>query len=59
MPDIFVRIVAEAALDEMKEGKPVSKITPFWRVVDPESPAAQKLSCGTKFIVERRKSELP
>src|SRR5829696_2544061 len=29
---IFVRIVAEAAYEEYQQGKPVNKITPFWRV---------------------------
>ena len=54
---IFVRIASEAALEDFAEGKPVSKITPFWRLVDPESPAAQKLSCGPNFIEKQRKAE--
>ncbi|MBC6407919.1 MAG: hypothetical protein GDA40_07265 [Rhodobacteraceae bacterium] len=47
---IFMRIVVEAALDEMRAGKPASEITPFWRVVDPKSPLAKKLSSGVEFI---------
>ena len=54
---IFVRIVAEAALEDMTDGKPIEKITPFWRLVDPASPAASKISCGPRFIVERRAAE--
>ncbi|MBC6442146.1 MAG: hypothetical protein GDA53_03310 [Rhodobacteraceae bacterium] len=51
---IFLRIVAEAALDEMQAGKPAANITPFWRVVDPKSPLAKKLSSGPEFIEVRR-----
>jgi hypothetical protein len=54
---IFVRITAEAALEEAEKGKAISRITPFWRIVDPASPAAQKISCGPKFIVARRDAE--
>ena len=54
---IFVRIVAEAALDEMRAGASVSKITPFWRIVDEKSTVAKKLSCGVEFISKQRKAE--
>ena len=54
---IFIRINAEAALEEVQKGKALSKVTPFWRIIDPESPAAQKISCGQKFIEERRREE--
>ena len=47
---IFLRIVAEAALDEVAAGKQVSEVTPFWRIVDPKSPLAGKLSCGIEFL---------
>jgi hypothetical protein len=54
---IFLRIVAEAALDEFDEGKAVSRITPFWRVVGPKDKVAKKIRCGPEFIAERRKAE--
>lgn len=54
---IFLRIVAEATLDERKNGLPTAKMTPFWRVIDPKSPLAKKLSCGPEFILARRKAE--
>jgi hypothetical protein len=54
---IFARIAAEAALDDMAAGKPVDKITPFWRLIDPISPIAKKLSCGPGFIAKMRKAE--
>ena len=54
---IFVRIVSEVALEDIEAGKPAKQITPFWRVVDPESPAAQKLSCGPEFVAKQRAAE--
>lgn len=47
---IFLRIVAEKGLEE---GNPA----PFWRVVDPGSPLAKKLSCGSDWIAEKRREE--
>lgn len=54
---IFSRIVSEAALDELREG--ASEITPFWRLVDPKSPLAKKLSCGPEFVADMRRREQP
>lgn len=55
---IFVRIAAEAALEELAELKRKPEdITPFWRLIDPEAPIAKRLSCGPKFIAKMRKAE--
>ena len=54
---IFIRIAAEAAYEEYQKGTPVNKITPFWRVISEKSPAAKKLTFGTKFLIEQRKKE--
>ena len=54
---IFVRINAEVALDELRAKRPITKVTPFWRVIDPASPAAQKVSCGADFIQRQRDAE--
>lgn len=54
---IFIRIAAEAAYEEYQQGKPLNKITPFWRVLSEKSPAAKKLSFGTKLLREQRKKE--
>lgn len=54
---IFIRISSEAALEDLKDGKPLTKIAPFWRLVDPDSQTAGKLSCGLDFIRERRAAE--
>lgn len=54
---IFTRIVAEAALEALAEGAPTSSVTPFWRIVDPDSDLAGKLSCGREFVRARRAAE--
>jgi hypothetical protein len=54
---IFIRIAAEAAYEEYEQGKPLNKITPFWRVVSETSPTAKKLSFGTHLLKEQRKKE--
>lgn len=54
---IFLRIVAEAAYEEYQQGKPISKITPFWRIINQKSPAAKKLTFGTDFLLEQRRKE--
>jgi len=54
---IFARIAAEAALEAAAVGLPVEEVTPFWRVIGPETPLAGKLSCGAAFVAERRAAE--
>lgn len=54
---IFLRIVAEAAWERHLAGEPLEAITPFWRVIDPDSPLAAKLACGTEFIGKQRAHE--
>jgi hypothetical protein len=54
---ICLRIVAENAYEEYIGGKPVSKIAPFWRMVDSKVPLSKKLSFGMDFVTERRSKE--
>lgn len=54
---IFLRIVAERAMEHVADGVALSRVTPFWRVIDPESELAKKLSCGPAFIRAQRKRE--
>lgn len=57
---IFLRIVAENAWDEFQNGKPLNKITPFWRIVNSKSPTVKKLACGVDWVKEQRlKESLP
>ncbi len=52
---IFLRIIAEIALEELGAGK--TEVAPFWRVIDPKSPLAKKLTCGPEFLIQRRATE--
>lgn len=47
---IYLRVVAEVALTDLAEGRPLDQVVPFWRVVTPDSKVAQKLSCGPDHV---------
>jgi hypothetical protein len=51
------RVVAEAAWEDLQQGIAMSQVTPFWRVVEPDSSIAQKLACGADFIKAARQQE--
>jgi hypothetical protein len=53
---IFLRIVAEAALEEYSQGTPATQITPFWRVVSSGSALAKKLSVTEEELEAIKKS---
>ena len=55
---IFLRIVSEASYEELKSGKGIEEVTPFWRIVNPKSKLANKLECGAEFINKQRESEV-
>lgn len=54
---IFVRMVAEAALEDLAEGKPVSEVSPFWRVITSEDKMVKKLDLDPAWIDEQRALE--
>jgi hypothetical protein len=54
---ISMRILSEAAFEEFEIHKNIEKITPFWRIVEPESKLAGKLACGIDFIAEKQMQE--
>lgn len=54
---IFLRIVAEAAWEEMQQGKKPAQLAPFWRIIPLKSPTAKKLSFGTEWLADMRKKE--
>jgi hypothetical protein len=41
----------------MEQGTPIKSITPFWRVIEPNSTLAKKLSFGQDFLIAQRKKE--
>jgi len=52
-----VRTVAEAAYEALQRGEAEDRITPFWRVLDLDSPTTSRLACGAEFVRERRARE--
>ena len=56
---IFLRIVAEVAWEALENGKDAEEVTPFWRIVNPNSKLAAKLSRGSSFIIKQRTLEAP
>jgi hypothetical protein len=47
---IYLRVVAEAALADLADGKRTDEVAPFWRVIAPDSKIAAKLSCGSEGV---------
>ncbi len=54
---IFLRIVAEANFEKYQQENSLKKITPFWRVVEPNSSLSKKLTFGQDFIIKQRQVE--
>ena len=54
---IFLRVVAEAAWEDLEAVSDPEQIAPFWRVIEPESRLAQKLRCGAEFVAAMRQRE--
>jgi hypothetical protein len=54
---IFLRISAQAAIEQMNAGKVTTDVTPFWRVIEPESTIAGKLTMDSHWIAQMRESE--
>jgi hypothetical protein len=54
---IFLRIISEAAYEEYQLDRNIEEITPFWRVVDPDSKLANKLTFGTGFLIQNQANE--
>jgi hypothetical protein len=49
---IFLRVVAEANYEKLQQGKRLEEITPFWRVIEPNSALAKKLTFGQDFLLQ-------
>jgi hypothetical protein len=55
---IFLRISAEASIEQMNAGKSTSDVSPFWRVIEPQSTIASKLPIDTQWIAHQRDIEI-
>ncbi|MGL4599098.1 MAG: hypothetical protein ACRCYO_16380 [Bacteroidia bacterium] len=54
---IFLRIVAEANFELYQQTNSLKGITPFWRVIEPNSALSKKLSFGQDLIIKQQKLE--
>ena len=54
---IFVRMVAEAALEDLADGKSVSEVAPFWRMITGQDKMVGKLNLDPSWIDEQRALE--
>lgn len=54
---IFMRIVAEAALEEIEAGKPPSDTFPFWRILSREDKVTKRLPIDGEWIDRQRQLE--
>ena len=55
---IFLRVVAEAALEHLEQGATTADITPFWRVVAPGDRVSARLPIDQNWLEARRQEEL-
>jgi hypothetical protein len=54
---IFLRIVCEAAWDELQDGAAPETVVPFWRVVEAGTPIAKRLRCDGNWLTTMRELE--
>ena len=54
---IFIRMVAEAAIEEMNEGKTVNDVAPFWRLLTSEDKITKKLPIDPDWVDRQRELE--
>ena len=54
---IFVRMVAEASLEEMKSGKPTDEVAPFWRILAADDKITKRLPIEPEWIDLQRSME--
>jgi hypothetical protein len=54
---VFVRMVAEAAWEDIAAGCPADEVTPFWRVIAPGSAIGKRLAADADWIAARRAAE--
>lgn len=54
---IFIRIAAQAAIDELSEGRTVSEVIPFWRLLQSSDKITGKLSIEAEWLDLQRELE--
>ncbi len=54
---IFIRMSAEAALEDLADGLPESEVAPFWRLLNAEDKISKRLNIDPEWISTRRALE--
>jgi hypothetical protein len=54
---IFLRISAQAAIEQINAGKALADVSPFWRVIEAQSTIASKLPIDSHWITHQREIE--
>ena len=54
---IFIRIAAEAAIEQMKDGVTPAEVSPFWRLLAPGDKVTKKLPVDPNWIAQQREGE--
>jgi len=54
---IFIRISAQAAIDELNDGKKTEDVTPFWRLLTSKDKIAKKLDIDSAWVDAQRALE--
>jgi hypothetical protein len=52
-----LRTVAEAANEALERGMALEDLTPFWRVLDDDTPTTKRLTFGTDLLKSQRAKE--
>ena len=55
---IFIRIAAQAALEQLEEGKSLNEVVPFWRIITGKDRIAKRLDIDPTWIDQQRQLEL-
>ena len=54
---IFIRVAAEAAIEDLENGKPPDQVTPFWRLLSGKDKIAKRLPIDPDWIDRQRAME--
>ena len=54
---IFLRLVAESAWEQLQNGTDADAVAPFWRVIEPGSVIAKRLTVDSAWLKHQREME--
>ena len=52
-----LRTLAEAVAEDLRRGAPMETVTPFWRVLDRNTPTTGKIGAAAKIVEDQRRKE--